>query len=61
MSQNERNRAISVLKLRELEQWLRAKSANGAKFGTRYWRRSSTRAMGLFLNGIDRINEMVLG
>ena len=61
MSQNERNRAISALKVRELEQWLRAKRANGAKFGTRYWRRSSTRAMGLVFNGLDRVNEMVFG
>lgn len=61
MSQNKRNRTVSVLNVREFEQWLRAKSVNGAKFGTRYWRRSSSRAMGLFFNGIDRVNEMVFG
>lgn len=61
MSQSKRNGANSVSKVREVERWLRAKSANGAKIGTRYWRRSSTRALGLFFNGIDRIIEMVPG
>jgi hypothetical protein len=57
MAQNKRNR---VSRVREVEQWLQEIGANTAKIGARYWRRSSTRAMGLFYNGLERVNEMVL-
>jgi hypothetical protein len=61
MAQNERNKVRGVPDIKAVGNWLRDKGAQGAKIGARYWRRSSTRALGLFFNGIERVNEMVMG
>lgn len=61
MSQNERHIENDVVTVRNIKQWIQNKGSDAARFGARYWRRSSTRALGLFFNGIERVNEMVLG
>ena len=58
MSQNKFNRANRI---REVERWLLEIVTNSADLAGRYWRRASSRAMGLVFNGLERMNELVLG